>query len=147
MFLIRLVSLSPSDIATIALAIAAVATLLLKLYDRQQKRNKEVEFQHKEKPKTLEIPEWIETGYPSIALIMKSFPDGWIVDRHVYDELGRRLSVALNSWGQRESWHTELGEPPQILEGIDRTYSATDAVNYANAQLTARTSFPKRWWK
>ena len=92
----------------------------------------------------------MEKGFPAIALVMKSFPEYCIEDKQTYNELLRRIKAAheINVY-QKYTQHAfgRRGESATIGSTVDNIYDGLQALNYANAQLEARTCFRKRFWE
>lgn len=100
----------------------------------------------------MEIPDWLENNFRSLALLMKSFPEYCIEDRGTYHELDRRIDIAVQSAAYQEllrkSGFEELQQPVSSFKGASfHVGDAMDALNYAHSVLLGRTCFKKRWWE
>ena len=125
-----------------------IAGAAWKLFDRKNKSDKQLP-QSKKPPRRqklppVEIPEWIEKEFPTLAGTMRSYPDYCIEDKKMYEEYLRMNQEAINADYYREynkKGETNSKEVDQKLKTLNPEIAS--ALNFAKAQLLKRTCFQK----
>lgn len=131
------------------LLIAGAAWGVWKWLHRDKSAGKTQQIQ-KEKLPPVEIPEWIEKGFPSIAELMNTFPEYCIDDKRTYNEFIRRINAAhlIHAYQKyTEQAFGRGGKSTTIGGTVSNVYDGLQARNYAYARLEARTCFKRRWWE